>query len=218
MKKLIAVVVLVILVAAGFLGYQGYEKSQQKELFAEASVYFEEEDYQKAIQLFEEAREHDNWFSGSLDSQLFYYQAEAYMNLGDYEEAIEIYDGFIKDKPKEGRNYLLKGYCYSKAKEYDRAADVYEEAYSQTGAGEFLLNLCNMYIATEEYDRALSLIEQNRELKEEDTVKELLFSEIVIYEKQQEYGTAYDKAKEFVEKYPDDEDGIKEMEFLESRQ
>lgn len=218
MKKLIAVIVLLILAAGGFFGYQGYERSRQTELFSEASVYFEEKDYQKAIQIFEEAREHDNLFSGSLNEQFLYYQAEAYMNLGDYEEAVKIYNQFIGKKPKEARNYVLKGYCYSKAKEYDKAASVYEEAYEQTGEGEFLLNLCNMYIVTKDYDKALSLIEQNRNLKEEDTAKQLLFSEVVIYEKQQEYGLAYEKAKEFVENYPDDEDGKKEMEFLESRQ
>lgn len=218
MKKLIAVIVLLIVAAGGFFGYQGYERSRQTELFSEASVYFEEKDYQKAIQIFEEAREHDNLFSGSLNEQFLYYQAEAYMNLGDYEEAVKIYNRFIGEKPKEVRNYVLKGYCYSKAKEYDKAASVYEEAYKQTGEGEFLLNLCNMYIVTEDYDKALSLIEQNRDSKEEDTVRRLLFSEIVIYEKQQEYGLAYEKAKEFSEAYPDDEDGKKEMEFLESRQ
>lgn len=218
MKKLIAVIVLLILAAGGFFGYQGYERSRQTELFSEASVYFEEKDYQKAIQIFEEAREHDNLFSGSLNEQFLYYQAEAYMNLGDYEEAVKIYNEFIGKKPKEARNYVLKGYCYSKAKEYDKAASVYEEAYEQTGEGEFLLNLCNMYIVIKDYDKALSLIEQNRNLKEEDTAKQLLFSEVVIYEKQQEYGLAYEKAKEFVENYPDDEDGKKEMEFLESRQ
>lgn len=218
MKKLIAVIVLLLVAAGGFFGYQGYERSRQTELFSEASVYFEEKDYQKAIQIFEEAREHDNLFSGSLNEQFLYYQAEAYMNLGDYEEAVKIYNRFIGEKPKEARNYVLKGYCYSKAKEYDKAASVYEEAYEQTGEGEFLLNLCNMYIVTEDYDKALSLIEQNRDLKEEDTVRSLLFSEIVIYEKQQEYGLAYEKAKEFSETYPDDENGKKEMEFLESRQ
>jgi tetratricopeptide (TPR) repeat protein len=218
MKKLVAVIAVLVVLAVGFLGFQGYERSKQKELFADASVFFEEEDYQKAIQLFEEASEYNNLFSGSLKEQFLYYQAEAYMNLGEYEEAVEIYDQFIAKKPKEERNYILKGYCYGQSGEYEKAEAVYEEGFQQTGDGEFLLNLCNTYLATEEYDKALELIEENRDVDSEDTARELLFSEIVIYEKQQEYEKAYEKAKEFVEVYPDDEDGQKELTFLESRQ
>ncbi|MDO4553734.1 MAG: tetratricopeptide repeat protein [Lachnospiraceae bacterium] len=218
MKKLIAMFVILILLAAGFLGYQGYERSQQTGLFADASVYFEEQDYQKAIQLFEEAKEHHSLFSGSLEEEFSYYQAEAYMNLEEYDKAIAIYDEYIKENEKESMNYVLKGYCYMQAKEYDQAVDVYKTAYEKTKDGEFLLNLCNVYITTEEYDQALSLISKHQDLEDEDTVRQLLFSEIAIYEKQQDYSTAYEKAKAYVESYPDDADGIKEMEFLESRQ
>ena len=218
MKKVVVMRGILVLAAVGFLGYQGHERSKQTELFEEASVYFKEEDYKKAIQLFEEAEEHGNIFSGSLNEEMLHYQAEAYMNLGEYEKAIEIYDHFIKEKPTESMNYMLKGYCYSQGKEYEKAAETYKEAYEKTGDGEFLLKLCNMYIATEDYEKALTLIEENRKTKDEESGKELLFSEVVIYEKQQDYASAYEKAKEYVEAYPDDEAGKKEMEFLESRQ
>lgn len=218
MKKLTAVILLIVLLTGGFFGYQGYKRSRQKELFEEASVFFEEKDYQKAIQIFEQAKEKNSLFSGSMDRQLLYYEAEAYMNLGEYKEAIQIYNYFIGEKPKEEMNYTLKGYCYEKAKEYDKAAIVYVEAYNQTKEGTFLLKLCNMYIRTKDYDKALEIIAEHGEIKEEEIQKALLFAEIVICEKQQNYEEAYEKAKAFHEKYPEDEDGKKEVEFLESRQ
>ena len=57
MKKLIALMVFCILAAAGVLGYQGYEKSLQDDLYAEAYIFYEEGDYKKAIQYLEKAEE-----------------------------------------------------------------------------------------------------------------------------------------------------------------
>jgi hypothetical protein len=49
-------------------------------------------------------------------------------------------------------------------------------------------------------------------------VKELLFDEIVYYEKLKDYNTAYEKAKAFVEEYPGDADGKNEYDLLYTRQ
>lgn len=218
MRKLIGLVLFFVVLVGGFLGYQGYERGQQTEIFEEATVYFKEKDYRKAISLFEEAKDKNNLFSGSIEKELSHYEAEAYMNLEEYDEAIKIYNRFIADEPKEAMNYILKGYCYSRAKNYKKAVVTYEAGYEKTGDGTFIRKLCNMYITTKKFDQALELIEDNRDAGDKDMVRDLLFSEIIIYEKQQDYGTAYEKAKAFVETYPEDKEGKKEMEFLESRQ
>lgn len=217
MKKVIAAIVLCVLAFIGFFVYQGHEKSIQNDLYEEAAVFFEEEDYKKAIQYFEEAREHDNLFTGSLDEELSYYQAEAYANLGEYEEAIEIYDRMIGENPKEAMNYTLKEYCLYHAGDYEQAAQVYEEGYQQTGEESFLASLANLYVSIEEYEKALAIVKDSDEKNAEDVKKELKFLEIVIYEKQQEYEAAYEKAVAFCEAYPEDEQGIRERDFLESR-
>ena len=66
MKKIIAIMVLLLAALIGFLVFQVNEKMDQEELYEEAAVYFQEEDYKKAIQFFEEASEHNNLFSGKL--------------------------------------------------------------------------------------------------------------------------------------------------------
>lgn len=217
MKKVIAAVILVVAALAGFFAYQGYEKSTQNNLYEEASVFFEEEDYKKAIQYFEEAREHDNLFSGSLEKEISYYQAEAHFNLGETGEAIAIYDAFIADNPKEAMNYTLKGYCLTTAGQYEEAAALYEAAYEKTGEGDFLVQLCNLYISMEKYEKAAAVCLKSSELKEETQIKTLRFLEIVIFEKQADYAKAYEKAAKFCEAYPEDEQGKKERDFLESR-
>lgn len=217
MKKMVAGAVLCLLVFVGFLGFQVSEKSKQKEFYQEAAVFFEEADYKKAIQYLEEAKEHSNLFTGSLEEEIAYYQAESHMNLEEYEEAIAIYDSLIKDNPKESMNYVLKEYCLSAAGETEKAVAVYQEAYERTGDEAFLSLLCDLYISMEQYDEALNLIEKSDQIKNEDVKKNLGFSEIVIYEKQQEYGKAFEKAKAYCELYLEDEKGQKERDFLESR-
>lgn len=49
---------------------------------------------------------------------------------------------------------------------------------------------------------ALNYIETGKQLEDQSNIRELLFDEIVYYEKMKDYNTAYEKAKAFVEAYP----------------
>lgn len=217
MKKILAAIILCVIALVAFLGFEWHEKSTQKELYQDAAVFFEEKDYKKSIQYFEEASEHKNIFTGKLNKELSYYQAEAYANLEEYDKAIEIYDELIREEPRESMNYMLKEYCLYESGDYEEAAKVYEMGYEKTGEEEFLSLLANLYVSTEEYDKALSIITDENKVKEASIQQELDFLEIVISEKQQNYGEAYEKAARYCEAYPEDEKGQKEKDFLESR-
>lgn len=67
-------------------------------------------------------------------------------------------------------------------------------------------------------EEALSYIEAGKALRDQSNIKELLFDEIVYYEKLKDYNTAYEKAKFFVEAYPGDLDGKNEFDLLYTRQ
>lgn len=69
-----------------------------------------------------------------------------------------------------------------------------------------------------EYDKALEYIEKGKVLEDQSNRKELLFDEIVYYEKQKDYNTAYEKAKAFMEEFPNDVDGKNEYDLLFTRQ
>ena len=47
--------------------------------------------------------------------------------------------------------------------------------------------------------------------------RDLLYNEIVVYEKKMDFATAKQKAEEFMQLYPDDEAGQKEYDFLITR-
>lgn len=216
MKKIIILLILGLAAVLGLLAYQGHEKSVQDELYEEAYIFFEEADYKKAIQYLSEAEEHNNLFSGSLKEEILYYKADSHLQLEEYEEAIAIYDELLAENPKEIMNYLLKGYCLSRSGAKEDAASVYETGYVETKDPEILARLCNLHISMEDYEAAQKVIEMAEELKGEEA-KELRFLEIVICEKQLDYGKAYEAAVKFCEDYPDDERGQKEKTFLESR-
>lgn len=216
MRKIIAGILLLTAVLIGCLVYQVNEKMTQDELYGEATVFFREEDYKKAIQYLEEAKEHDNLFSGSLKDDLSYYQAEAYLKLEEYEEALQIYDNFIKKSPKESIPYIMKAYCLTGMQEQETAASIYQQGFQNTKDPEFLYYLANQYVTMESYEDAVEIINTYR--NKEEVAQRLAFLEIVVYEKQQDYATAYEKAVAYCEDYPEDELGQKEKLFLESRQ
>lgn len=216
MKKIIGGMVLFVLLLTGVLVFQVNEKMTQKELYGEAAVFFQEEDYKKAIQFLEEAREHQNLFSGSLKREIPYYQAEAHLKLEEYEEAIKIYDDLIDGKAKDSIAYMMKAYCLTCMEDYDQALLVYQEGYEKTKDSEFLYCLANLHLTRKEYDKAQQIIDDSKHT-EEETAQKLAFLEIVLYEKQLDYKTAYEKAVVYCEQYPEDAKGIKEREFLKSR-
>ena len=218
MKKIIAMIVLLFIALIGFLVYQVNEKTTQDKMYAEATVFFQEEDYKKAIQFFEEVAEHHNLFSGRLKTDLSYYQAEAHMKLGEYEEALSIYDALIEGGSKDNIPYVMKAYCLIGMDEEKSAAAVYKKGYEKTKDAKFLYYLANQYITMEQYEDASDIIHRYQNIKDEEVLRELAFLEIVLYEKQQEYAKAFEIAKAFCEKYPEDEAGQKEKTFLESRQ
>lgn len=217
MKKIIAVIVLLLAVLIGGVIYQANEKTTQDKLYADATIFFEEEDYKKAIQYFTEAAEHNNLFSGRLKTDLSYYQAEAHVKLGEYEEALAIYNALIAEGTKDSIPYVMKAVCLIGLEEEETAASIYKEGYEKTKDTELLYFLANQYITMEQYEDALQIIHTYQNTEDETTARKLSFLEIVVYESQQEYGKAYELAVSYCEKYPDDEAGAKEKTFLESR-
>lgn len=218
MKKIIALILLVAATLIGTFIYQVNEKMTQEEFYEEAAVFFQEQDYKKAIQYFEKASTHSNLFSGNLKEDLAYYQAEAHMKLSEYSQAIEIYDRMIRESSKKSIPYVMKAYCLIGLGEEGKAASVYEEGYEKTKDPAFLYYLANQYVNMEQYEDAVQVIHAYQDVKDQETTRKLAFLEIVVHEKQQQYDKAYELAISYCEKYPDDENGKKEKIFLESRQ
>lgn len=77
------------------------------------------------------------------------------------------------------------------------------------------LTLCLM--KNEEYEEALGILTIGLKQKDASILKEMLYNEVVVLEELSEFEEAYEKAKEYVEFYPEDKEMIREVEFLNTR-
>lgn len=66
-------------------------------------------------------------------------------------------------------------------------------------------------------EEAYDYIQKGMQLEEQSSIKELLYDEIIYYEKMNDYDTAFEKASSFVEEYPNDIDGKNEYDLLYTR-
>lgn len=217
---------------------------------------YEKEDYEGAVDLFEEALKPRLPLLERFDNDVRFYLADCYVNTGEYGFACSEYSQIKLWTKEESEDfaYLAKvayGLQLYDWKDYRSALPIllkaYEDGYSdlvlyvgscygQTGDlanmqiyyDVFLQNnemnsfMYAQYAAIaldeDKMEEALSYIEAGKQLEDQSNIKELLFDEIVYYEKLKDYNTAYEKAKAFVEAYPNDVDGKNEYDLLYTRQ
>ena len=146
-----------------------------------------------------------------------YQKGSIYYYLGDYEKAATALAKAVEAKKEDamrlmGQVYLAQGDTQSAWVVYQQ----YKETFGETAESYNGLALCD--IADGDYDTALQDIQQGLSLDVSDSSKrDLLYNEIVVYEKKMDFATAKQKAEEFMQLYPDDEAGQKEYDFLITR-
>ena len=216
MRKFVILIIVLLLLTAGVSGafYHWKTIEAKEKIREEAFLYFDEEDYEKAADLFEDLINKKTLFSSGTDIDAEAYLAECYYQLGDYKEADKVYDQLIRRDSGETRNYLLKGTCLEDQDRPQDAISCYEQGYKNTSAPELLLRVCRVYIDEKDYDKALEYAEEGAK---GDSRQEFLFMKIVIKEKARDYEAAYEAASEYVSLYPEDEKGRKEYVFLSTR-
>src|SRR5699024_8365688 len=98
------------------------------------------------------------------------------------------------------------------------ARGMYQE-YLQDGGNDAKayngLALCDIYEGR--YEEALENIKNGLACKDEEEQQSLLFNEIVAYEYQLDFETAKEKMASDQEQYPDDEEALRENEYLSTR-
>ncbi len=217
MHKIIRIVIIAILavliVLGGFQWKNYHKKSQARE---NALLYFKEKDYEKAVSYLEKGLKQISVFGDEMDEDMSCYLAESYYQLGDYEKSSEIYDDLLDKHPEEQKYYILKAENLIAMGKVEDAIKLYEKGWDKTKDSIFLREICDCYIEEKEYEKALEYAKLGVDAEKEDS-REFLFKEIVIYEKCNDYQSAYDAALEFTAQYPEDEKGQKELKFLETR-
>ena len=205
------------------LAMDSYEEAASN--FAQA--YAEESTYDKAIQIYQAYLEMDMEADGTryLEAAL---QSEAktagdhcdrgrvYYYMDDFDNAQQELITASNDGNTEA--LILLGMVYLAKGDTSNARAMYQQYGVEEGEsakGYNGLALCD--IADGNYDAALVNISSGKENASTEELQNLLYNEMVVYEKKLDFATARQKAEEYLEMFPGDEEVERELEFLKSR-
>lgn len=146
----------------------------------------------------------------------WYVKGKAYIQLGMEKEAIDSLEKSIKKGNNQAIFYL--GTVYELKSDYETALTYYKQYQEKKGLtfGEYQ-SVSYCMIQAGDLEGAVALNESLQKDAGRQEVQNLLFEQILLYEKACDYEMARQKAESYVEKYPEDEEGLHEYEFLKSR-
>lgn len=190
-------------------------------------AYEEDPTYDMAIRIYEVYISRDMEADGTgyleralesepKDAQDYCDRGRIYYYMDDYKNAGES----LIEASNQGNTeaFLLLGMVYMAQKDTANARAMYNDYISRSekaARGYNGLALCD--ISEGKYEEALTNIETGISMAEADEMQSLLFNEIVVREKMLDFETAKQKAKEYLEMYPEDRAAAKELAFLKTR-
>lgn len=150
------------------------------------------------------------------DAQDYYCIGQIYYYLEQYEQAQDALISPVEEKYVPALQ--LMGRIYLAQEDFAHAKAMYEMIQQESGASAETYNgLALCALEEGEYEQAISYIEQGLNVAADTQKQELLFNEIVAYEKKLDFTTARVKAENYVTLYPADDAGQKELAFLKTR-
>ena len=146
-----------------------------------------------------------------------YDRGRLYYYLEDYSNARDFLEKAKGNKNSSEELILLLGQCYENLNDRTYALTVYQSYLSgaQSKAVYNQMGMC--YAAAGDYESALEAFQTALALSDTSYDRELRFNEIVTYEKMGEALKAKELCESFVADYPEDEEGIREYQFLKTR-
>ena len=206
------------------LAMDSYDEASSN--FSEA--YGSDSTYEMAIQIYEAYLGQDMEADGTryLEAALkteaktaddYCERGKVYYYMDDYENArTELTTAADKGSTEAT---LILGMVYMAQGDTSNARSFYQQYIDADGddpaKGYNGLALCD--ISDGDYDSALQNISQGLGDATSDEMRDLLFNEIVVYEKKLDLSTALSKAQEYVQPFKDDDAAAKELTFLQSR-
>lgn len=141
------------------------------EVRKQANAAFEEDDYEKAEELYEQLA-----MAGENDIDLYYNLGVCYYSNGRLQDAVEVFDAILDADPDDTDSWLTKGAAHFALQEYDKAIDSFnnvlkrnvneDAAWYYKACSEALRG--NAKLALTFLERAISLDENYREIAADD--------------------------------------------------
>ena len=136
--------------------------------------------------------------------------------MGDYENARNYLEATRENKNAEA--VLLLGQTYEKLGDYNYAGSVYSNYLTGNPDNVILLNRLGMCkLQSKDAKSALEYFELALKLEDPSMTQILKFNQIVAYEYLGEFDQANVLMRNYLQVYPDDQEALREYEFLKSR-
>lgn len=136
--------------------------------------------------------------------------------LGEQKTAISLLEEAIKGKEKKAYYYLAE--IYSLMGDTENAEKTMVSYIESDAADSYsLFNIANDQIAKGNYTMAIECLDLALNLEKVPNKQILMKTLVIAYEHNLEFDKALEIMKDYVEKYPDDEDAKRELTFLETR-
>lgn len=189
--------------------------------------YRKDSSYERAIQIYEAYLAHDMEADGTYFLELSLLSAaktakdycsrgKVYYYMADYDSARSELIEALKMGSVEAE--LLLAMTYLAKDDVANAKAMYTQYITlgdNPASGYNGLAICDM--RQKHYDEALEKIQAGIPLATTAELSGLLYNEIVVYERKLDFETAYSKAREYLELFPEDTQAQREYVFLKSR-
>ena len=188
-----------------------YDKKNTDALYLRGTLYLEQRDQEAAMADFENALNTDK------DNRALYNKiGERLSQAGLSEEAEEIWNRGLSLKGESAADYREKGYACLLLGQYDSAKTYLDKANERKDT-EAAFYLGKLYEAQGDMAKALVYFQEALAQEEPAHEKELRRSEIAALEHTLDFAQAREKMELYLEDYPNDEEAVREYEFLKSR-
>lgn len=207
-----------------------YAKNNQMELAMDdfqSAVFEEPDNYMLYLEIYQSLKKMGDEEDGisflnqalSIDAKTeeeMAMRGQVLVLLGRQEEAVELFQKAADKGCMEASFMLAK--CYEDMGKYSDAEMIYQRLLAKENESATIYNqlaICKMKQG--DYEKALTMIAQGISMEDAEALPDLYWNEAMVYEEQRDYIQAYDKVKEYGERFAFDEDAKKEMEFLRTR-
>lgn len=120
---------LLVIMSVNLIGCQSKEALKNEKAYRKAGIdKMEQNDYPKAVGLFQKALDQSVGVVGELEVDICYYKAAAQYKSGDTQGAIKTYTSLIEYDEKNGNALYLRGCIYLKENNVDQAWKDFKQA------------------------------------------------------------------------------------------
>lgn len=204
----IIVAALISACAVSVIGCGGKQQDEYKRAGIEA---MDERDYSKALKSFNKALSR-SVSVGAEEKDIALYKASAQHELGRDGEALSTLQGLLSFDSDDYKARFLMGCIYTDCDKPDKALDSFEKACSISGKASLYENAYQTLISGGLEEQAEQFYD--RMPKEARASKKVLKLRVISFEGKADFTEALDCAESYLDQFPDDEDMIKERDFL----